>query len=332
MIIYFNKTNHKIIATVDSNISTHNTDSYIEALSKYNFLEKENIDFIITENEEYREFLKGNLKDCLFYIDGLDRTLKTKPIEKNDNKFFIYSNHNYKREYTFEQVKEMYYKDYIDYTLKNVVQNNIFEVKFIPIKDLNIRSYMAQKRWEHFDDPFLAESYKDKLALGRDIVKRGTYYPFIVTENNEEGEGQYMVLEGNHRMMSLKFLVEEGELEENFEVLCIIFEETNTNELVQKYNILPISTRVRYVIETKYGDQVVENSEYLRKVLHLIEQDGGHLINDYTVECSAYSQKDVIFSLHSYPLWIRDLMYPYNNEIEPSLIINDKETFERWKK
>ena len=204
----------------------------------------------------------------------------------------------------------MYYNDYINFNLKNIIKSKNFRFEFVSLDELNIRPIISQKNWAHFStDPFLSTMTKDKFLLGQDILEHGMYYPFIACYIDNKA----YVMEGNHRIQSLKLLKNNGIIKEDKKFLCLFIEDKDLCQ--NNYNIL-LKTPVylRHNIHAEYCDEILNNQISLNTLKEKIKNEGGVFINDYTYEKLATKVSDVIMTTHYYPLWIRDLIYYYKDE------------------
>ena len=235
----------------------------------------------------------------------------------------------YKRKYSVEDVFNIYNNDYINFTLKNIILTNNVKYGFFKIKDLNIFEERYDIPWRDvLGDPFLQETHNKKINLGLDIIKNGTYWPFIVSpENNED----LYVHEGNHRILSLKICQEKGYIDNDFKVFCII-----PPYKYNKYNILDFFKEIqtpyfgRFIIENMYGEDWLKNDFNKNYTVNKIISSGGRLVNGYTGEIKMNKVADIAFCLLSYPLYLRNIIYEYRNYIKPNRIINDENVFNEW--
>jgi len=68
-------------------------------------------------------------------------------------------------------------------------------------------------------DPYVTASYNKTFDLGMDLLKNGTYWPFLV---NEREDGFY-VREGNHRIAAIKILIEQNKWPQDKPVFCMVY-------------------------------------------------------------------------------------------------------------
>lgn len=333
----FNNTTKQILTTLKPNNTNVNLDNFIQGQMTYNEkfvgLARTDIAFSIMDKEEYQKYLSYNnsfINSCINpYTNQVDFEIQKREAIPNKNR--TYADHEFKRDYTLEQVYEMYNEDYINFNLRNAILGGVLKAEFIPIKDLNIRPRITQRTWKYFvNDPYLKEMSDDKLKLGRSIIEMGTWYPFVVAPMTKDDNTLY-VFEGNHRIISLKLLAMNGEISEDFKVLCLVLptdyytfkEETN-------FTTLPSPVKYRYILEDVYGCDILADEQLLQKTLKQIEDSGEVLINDYTIEASGTKMADIIGVVHAYPLFLRDLIYLHDSKVLPSPIINDENKFKEW--
>lgn len=73
----------------------------------------------------------------------------------------------------------------------------------------------------HTNDPFVKSEYAGDFDIGRDILKRGTFWFFVLLTKN----GKLCVKEGKHRMSSIHLLVEKGEWPADRKLFCLVCDE-----------------------------------------------------------------------------------------------------------
>jgi len=328
IVVFYNTENLEVLNIVKPYNSPFNINEF-----KSN-IQCENIGYFINDSIDYDNYC-SNINNYNKYIDVDSKKLcfEIKKIENYDNSRNLYYNRqDVKRNYTKEQVSSMYNTDYIDFNLKNIIKSGVFDFRFIELNELKLRNRIVEKRWDTFcSDPFLQNMSEDKIKLGLDIKKNGTYYPLIVSTLNPTDENLY-IFEGNHRAISLKLLQSMGELPMDYKILCIVIP---CNYMIYKTTDIktPLkeSIMLRCILENIYGSGVIGDDNMLSKAVNKIHSDGNSLINDYTIEYRGYNIEDIIFTIHSYPLWVRDLIFNYRQDILPSPIINNEEIFNKWK-
>lgn len=339
IVVFYNKKTFNIITILKPNNTSLDIDNFIDGRIKYDNnckgLNHNDIDFIITDSSEY-DFYSNNANinvNVRLSVNPIEKKLDVDvlKLEQKTNKNLVYGTQTYKREFTKEQVYKMYNEDYINFNLKNAILYGGLKAEFIPIKDLNIRPHITKKTWKYFvSDPYLADASDDKLKLGRSIVEMGTWWPFLVSPVDYSSDSLY-VCEGNHRIISLKLLAMYGEIPEDFKVFCIHIPsnyEAYKNE--KMFDKLENPVSIRCILENVYGCEVIHSNDILQKVLQKIQKNGDKMINPYTIETKVNIMKDLMFGLHSYPLFLRDLIYMFDNQIKPNEIINNENAFKRW--
>lgn len=336
VVLYENKTKD-ILTTVTPNNTQFNIESFVQSRlqydDKFRHFNRQDIGVSIVSKSEFDKNMGYNNSLINFCINPLTNEVDFN-IQKREaipNKNRTYADHEYKREYSLEQVYEMYNEDYINFNLRNAILNGILEARFIPIKDLNIRPRITQRTWKYFvNDPYLKDMHDDKLKLGRSILEIGTWYPFVVAPMTKDDDKLY-VFEGNHRIISLKLLAMIGEISEDFKVMCLVLPtDYFTFKEKTNYTVLPFPVKYRYILEDVYGCDILVNQELLNKTLDKVKSDGEIFINDYTVEAVGTKMSDIIGVVHAYPLFLRDLIYLHDSKVLPSPIINNEEKFKEW--
>lgn len=248
------------------------------------------------------------------------------PFDVKRNPFYNFM--DYQRDYSIEQVKLIYNEDYINFNLKNILHHpEGFEYKWISIKDLNLDVDTISFDWNSSHDPYAKECNNNKLIFAEELINKGTYFPIIVTL---EDTGYY-VWEGQHRIQALKIAVAHNLISQNYELLCIIVSSglIASQRLNKKIKQNNNSIKGRFIIEQKYGSEILINKKYQQQVYDYIKNKGFNIINDYTVEENTTDRVEMYNYLTHYPLFLRDLFFKYK-EIEPNKIINNKDAFFEW--
>lgn len=101
-----------------------------------------------------------------------------------------------KNVYSFNEIKDVYYNQYL-FNIYQLLINTNYTFQFLSLDDMilleeNVNNPLLRS------DLFLENFSKDKIKLANDILSKGTYWPFIMTNNNE-------IVEGSHRLYSLKY-------------------------------------------------------------------------------------------------------------------------------
>lgn len=331
VVVLFDNITKDILTVLTPNNTNIDIENFINGQMQYNdkfkHLSRQDIGVSFIEKQEYQKNMSYLNSYIEQYINPetneIDFDIQKREAIPNKNR--TYADHEYKREYTLEQVNEMYYEDYINFNLRNAILNGILEARFIPIKELNIRPRITQRTWKYFvNDPYLKDMHDDKLKLARSILEIGTWYPFVVAPMTKDNDDLF-VFEGNHRIISLKLLAMTGEISDDFKVLCLVLptdyytfkEETNSMRLLN-----PV--KYRYIIEDVYGCDILADDELLTKTINQINSNNEILINNYTVESTGIVVSDIISVVHAYPLFLRDLIYLHDSKTLPSPIINNE--------
>lgn len=337
MYVFYNKNNLEIMTIARPNDTIFNIEDFkksrIEHDPNYAGMSINDIAYVIDDGKEY-DYLIQNGANIQMSINPitykLDINIKNK--DNPDNEYLLYDAQEFKRDYSVEDISNIYHEDYINFNLKNIIDNNIFRVEFVKIKDLVVRTSISETRWDSFfTDPYLKDMGNDRLALGRDIIKRGSYYTVTVSEF-QDPEHRITVLEGNHRILSLRLLQSIGELSDDFKMLCIFMPEDCNNYLdghIEKE--IDFKVKTRHIIENKYGSNIIRDPLLMSKAKERELSMGAVFVNDYTFEFETNKVSDLIFGIHAHTIWLRDLIFPITNLIEPSKIINDENAFLKWK-
>lgn len=332
---FYNKDNLKILTTVRPNDTFFDINDFISTRIQYDIsyagLEFDRVGYILGDSVEYDRLINTDLNTTLRVneekqIVEIDIFAKTAMTNKN----VVYGCQDVKRIFSNEDILNMYNRDYINCNIKNIVKSGVLEVKYTLLKDIKTNPRIAGERWESFfTDPYLKEMGENKLTLGRDIIKRGQFFPFTVSKDKD---GIVTIFDGQHRIISLKLLQFYGEIPDDFKVLCIYIHDQDSNykdgtitRQVEEY------VTTRQVFETKYGSEVIIDDFIKTRAMESIIKNGGIFIDDFTIEWQTKSLSEIIFGIHAYPLWIRDLIYPIPEMVKPNPIIYNEEAFLKWK-
>ena len=242
-----------------------------------------------------------------------------------------YNGVKFKRPYKKEQVIDMYNNDYINFNLRNLFRTNIVTPMFLPLDDIHIRSEdldIALQWYLESDDPFLKDTFNNRINLGLDIINRGTYWPVIVTYGLDN---KIYVLEGVHRITSLKMCQKFGYIDGNFSIF-VIYIPYNKQEFDsgQFFNIKVSPIKMRFIIEVVYDNSLLVDTNLYNLILSDIKNEYGFIVNEYTGEWTLDNRMDIFFHMNMYPMFLRDLIYNYQ-DIKPSPIFNDQSLFKEWK-
>lgn len=289
-----------------------------------------NYGVIVHDRKEYKNAMK-NINDYILEVDPVNNKIIFH-LKKNFIKNTTYDVQHTKRDFSVDEIKKMYYDYYVNFNIKNFVKSKNLDIGFKYVKDLKVRTHMLNKNWNYFHyDPFLVDSAKDRLNLGRDIVKNGCYYPFVVAPLVEDKPDQMYVFEGNHRLLSLKLMQHNGELPEDYKVLCICYPE-NYEKIQDQYRFSALEHpfKLRGIIELIYGEKILLDSKQYQLALDTLKKDGGRMIDDYTVEWTGTNYDDALFALQTYAHWLRDPIHRNQDIFTPAKQLNDEKAFEEW--
>lgn len=254
---------------------------------------------------------------------GRVNTIQTSRCQYNGVKF--------KREYTVDQVTNMYNNDYINFNLKNLFQTDLVIPMFLSLDDINIREEelkVASEWYLESEDPFLKDTFDNRVNLGLDIINRGTYWPIIATYDSNNS---IYVLEGIHRIVSLKMCQKLKYIDGNFKVftICIPYDKQQIDS-GQFFNIKVSPVKMRFILEVVYDNKlIVDTSLYDRVVFDVENQTGGGILNEYTGEWILDDRMQIFFHMDMYPMFLRDLIHKYNT-IKPNPIFNNQSLFNEW--
>jgi len=263
------------------------------------------------------------------------KNLKLRFFDSKQYTRLVYGTQEEKLDYTFKELETMYYEHY-KYNLKGILDNNTeLSFKWMKLSDINVRQHMLNMSWEKFfTDPYLKDSADDRLKLGMDILKNGTFYPIVVSTSKRYNDKLY-VFEGNHRILSLKLLQFEGIIPEDFRILTI-YAPDDYFSYKRNYSHVPLKSPImqRHPLETRYVGYAVnpKSKDILNK---LIIEDEGVLIDSKNVQIPILTQQEFMDSTQIYPHWIRDIAFKFKEEnlnLKPLDIINDFECFKDWVK
>lgn len=239
-----------------------------------------------------------------------------------------YHSHPNPRPFSADETKRFYYEDYIEFNLRNMLDSGLFEARFVPIREMQLQENMISRGQKAMTfDPYLQTYGSDRLKLARSILEIGTYWPTVACVRN----GKYVVYEGTHRITSLKLFAMLGEIDDSFELLCLIPKSNRyfgQNDAAMGQFHLPC--KYRYVIDDVWGHNLYTNETYRKNVIRFIEDHGGKMVDEYTAEVETSNIDNLIEWFLFQPMFIRDLIFIYCKDLKPSKIINNKEAFERW--
>jgi hypothetical protein len=145
----------------------------------------------------------------------------------------------------------------------------------------------------------------DRLALGRDILKNGTYWHLHLKEE----DGIFHLRDGIHRLWSIKKLVETGEWPEDRMLFCITRTPVGTSEDI----------RMRLPVNVTGDFQLKYPGAYW---------NAGHLVGDISMEVTT-GMGHALSYVVMYSALLRDAMYR-SGRIGPSEIINKEDKWHEF--
>lgn len=230
--------------------------------------------------------------------------------------------------FPYEEAYSMYNRDYIEVNLKNIILSGYFHGEFIPISKINLQKDAIKLGWDWHEDPWLKETVKDKLSLGQSIVENGTYYPIVVSPIGNSS--QLYVIEGHHRIMSLKLLSHFGTINDDFKVFCLIspYDFTTYREYCNTLNEKTLSYR-ELIINQKNCEKILNNSIIINILHNHFSCSGYKIIDNYVVEKSTSNCFDILNAMTKFSMLLRDLFYIYR-DIQPNRIINNEQEYLKW--
>lgn len=336
--VFYDKINLNIIVTVEPTVYDQDIQKF---LSDRHRIEKvcegrpiEEFGVVVEEKRRFKKFLR-NLTNYNIAIDEQTNTVKY-VIKRSTIANITYNNEVYKRDFNEDQVFSMYNDDYINTNLKNCYKSGILKFSFKRLDEINLRSHMFNKNWNYFhSDPFLTNSHYDKTILGKSIIENGTYFPIIVAplindEINENESKELYVFEGNHRVMSLKLLQLEGIIDGSFKLLCIEYPRNyEMIKSIELYRLVSPSYDAHGLLELYYGSRVIFDEAEYNYAKETVLSSGGKMIDKFKFMFNVKTMEDVLFSLQSYPHWLRDLLFNFPN-IKPNPVLNNESLFKEW--
>lgn len=336
ILIYYNKNNNKILhLEIVDFMQGFIKEQSIQIFNNINNIIDNSTEIAILEKEKYLEVFTEGVSNIISYNQELNELIINYKMQEGNNSSdrFYWNNHNPQRKYTEKQVQDIYYNDYLNCNLKNVLRsNNNIYIDFLSLDKLILDENIMVKNWDGcFQDPFLDEYSFNKIDLGKSILEKGTYFPCMVFLDYDMQH--YHVREGNHRIASLKLCQLQGLVPEDFKICCIILpRDLNVNIFGNVYNHkLSEPLTARYILECFWTTKVIEDEKYLAVVKKNLEESNHKLLNDYLVEYQIDTYIGLYEAIHAFPLFLRDLFF-YYKDIKPALIINDESLFKEWLK
>lgn len=331
-LVIYDKTNLKIISMLSQEFPPIEADVFFQEFCE-NYANDYNVDdlaFLILEKQKYDDYL-SDIHYKTLLIDPIKKYVsvdyKINPIHNT-----TYNLQTFKRTYSVDDVRKMYNEHYVNFNLKNFLLSKNFKYSWRYLDEINIRTQSFNKNWNYFhSDPFLRDAHENKLQLGRNILKNGTYWPVVVAPIDASKPDKLYAFEGGHRITSLKLLQLEDEVPENFKIFCLEFPD-NYKDIVTEQLYLPLKTpfKIRGSLETFYGCDILVDNEKLNGVIKTIQKTSDKLVDDYTLETTAENIDLMLSGTQVYPHFLRDLIYNMQDQIIPNPIINNEKIFTDW--
>lgn len=218
--------------------------------------------------------------------------------------------YNYSKSY----IEKMYKKYYL-HNIKQLINSNYFLPIFLPIKDVLLRPYTCKKSWDiDTNNISLLKWGKQKIQLGEDIVKQGTYWPYAFIQR--PGITSYYIKYGNHRAMSLKLLQSQNKLGSNYLIFGFKCSEQFLKDFASDNECSNFKIQKTNVILNK---EIIERASIKKRFqkIKIIKE-----LDNFTLLCEIDNAYDLWYSCHAYSLFLRNVLIEY--EISPLKIFNDE--------
>jgi len=219
-----------------------------------------------------------------------------------------YFNHDIVPNYSTKQVIQKYYDVYFE-NLKNLTM----KMEWVKVMDLEV---LDPRGWRCLDDMFLDDTAENPINLGYDIKENGTYWCICLDKEDDK----YIIKDGVHRIASIRKLIVNNELPEDFEMLAIIRTEKITPQ------------NCTYKFPMNFVTTVFK--DFYKGMYDIIFRDD-ELVKDSKEEFLVVSHPRFAYlSVMMYSLLLRNAMFEYkkNNGVAfpSSDIVNNKETWNDW--
>lgn len=159
---------------------------------------------------------------------------------------------------TANKIKNIYYKIFFEnfYTFYHTHHCTYEFLKITDYKFFNVsgKSYFSGVK----NNLFLADYDVNKIALGKNILSKGLYFPFYLLKDTEENEKN--ILLGKHRIYSLLCLPNKI-IDKKFLFITIPFD--NSAQLIRSKNLLDIPTKL--TICKRFSEDIVEKEILFEK-------------------------------------------------------------------
>lgn len=331
LLLYYDKSNDQILSFEIINQSADiNIERSIQLFNKVNNITDDSTNMVLLEKDQYLNLFNPNVQNILLF-DSKTNTLSVKyqPFNLRRSSAYVYKNMDPKREYSEEQVYQMYNEDYINTNLRNVFKHpQGFKTKWLTLDQISLNEQVMAKNWTHyFNDPYLQDASDNKLKLAESVLEMGTFWPCMVIEDYN---GLYSAREGNHRILSLKLAQLYDIVPKDFKLLCIVLPRKVFNYTKYLYDH-KLSEPVigRYSIDAVWGTNHLGNDILTKRIEQNILDKDESILNSYTVEKKGFRLLEMYEFVYIYPLFLRDLLY-INKNIKPNPIINNEEVFNSW--
>lgn len=125
-----------------------------------------------------------------------------------------------------EEIEELYDK-FLEHNIREMCK--VMTPMWVHPKDIyfdtqTIFAYndlISEEKKLFTNDPFVRDEYAGNFNIGEDILKRGTFWFFVLIKRGDK----LCVKEGKHRMASIKLLERKGKWPEDKKLFCLVCEE-----------------------------------------------------------------------------------------------------------
>lgn len=330
---YYDKNNGEILSLQRIEMATDlNIEESILLFKEFNNYSDKDIGMKFFSFDDYNKLYEPDFYN-FFYVDTINDKIKCQYSSKpSSSEAFLWYEMDPQRQYTKEQVLDMYLNDYLNCNLKNCLKHpdKFFSYKFLSLNELTLRDDVMSRNWDtYFKDPYLSSAAGNKLKLAESIMDIGTYYPIQVVKNDDCST--YEVREGNHRIASLKLGQIYGIVPKGYKICCIISEPLLYSKIEANIKgVLSEPLTYRYNIDALWGVKGLNDIEFQNRIYKNILEKNEILINDYTAEAKGVTIQNARNAIYIYPLFLRDLFHFYRDELKPAKFLNNEQLFEEW--
>lgn len=196
-------------------------------------------------------------------------------------------------------MKKVNYYNCFLYNIHSLVNNFNFTPHWV---DLNEETFFNHSGHSHTDfntsDKFLQQYSKEKMGLGQDIIKNGTYAPFFFY--NDEKTGKKLLYLGKHRLYSL--------------LLCRKIQPLPRKFLFLECPVDPLSKEgLDDSISVSRQAGILYSWETTKEIPEICRESNLKEVN-----------KIVLFTGDTLSNWL------FDNKVKPSEIINNEEVFNQF--